>query len=377
MSSNTTNLGNQTLVFDYRQEARGKGFNQVFCDTLPYGVYTGGHLTRVSNTVINIGLLVCVIKSDESDKVALRIETSENQDVSLAISSGSPFVDITRPYIVLRFGWQDVEINYMDMLAVGWSTNPLEIDQTKLHPLDIILGKVIFEETSLGSGQYIIANGNPFDLSRRQNVFIKETESIAGQFRVSSSEVDPKKVFISGGIVNTSQGQLFVTGSEFPSEGIPDTGAMGRIDLIALDAKGKFTFIQGSPATEPIAPKYQTYKILAEIHRGAHRTNVLGTDIVQVVDATIRGQVLAEDFPLADRENLLPQNTKNIEGAFNYLIKRSITLEDALEALAKIVDLNIASVDKHITSTIDSGNIVHGLQVETNPNYPLDLDKED
>lgn len=319
MSSNNINMGQQCLIFDYRQEARAKGFNQAFCDILPYGLYTGGHLTRISDTVVNVGLLVCVIKSDEDDKVALRIETLEAQDISLSTSVGSPYVNPSRPFLVLRFGWQDVEINYMDMKAVEWSADPNESDPNKLHPFDIILGKVLFEETSAGSGQYIIAVQNPFDISRRQEVFIKETETVSGQFRVSVSEIDPKKVFISGGKVNTSLGRFSLAGTEFPSEGIPDTGVMGRTDLIVVNAKGVFQFIQGTPAASfpAPAPKYQNYKVLAEIRRGTNRSDITGADIVQVTDATIRGPISAEDFPLTDSEDFLPANAKSIEDAFN------------------------------------------------------------
>jgi hypothetical protein len=440
MSFNDVNYGNQVISFDYRQEARAKGFDQIFCDVLPYGLYTGGNLSRVSDTVINVGFLVCVIKSDENDKVALRIETLEEQDISLAVSPGSAYADISKPYIVLRFGWQDTEANYMNMLVVGWSTDPAENDPGKLHPLDIILGKVVFQETSPGSGQYVIAGESPFDLSRRHNVFIKETESIAGQFRVSSSELDPKKVFVSGGKLNTSKGRFFISGAEFPSAGVPDTGAMGRTDLVALNAYGQFLLIQGTPSAAVPAPPpgYGTYKVLAEIRRGPNRTDILGTDIVQVTDATVRGQILAEDFPLADSENILPPNSKNIEAAFDYIMHRSIaispqdmatlavvlkrninwgtddtkgevyaaavpvknsdnlfvsdnveavlseiagtgrtvetlkSLADAIGVLAGIVEKDEETVSGHINATVDMGNVVHGLQIVSDTDYPVD-----
>jgi hypothetical protein len=344
MSTNNINLGNQVLVFDYRQEARGKGFNQAFCDILPYGLYSGGHLKRVSDTVINIGLIVCIIKSDENDKVALRIETLENQDLSLALSAGSPYVDISRPYIVLRFGWHDVDINYMDIRAVGWSTDPTENNPDKLHPLDIILGKVQFQETAPESEEYIIAAGISFDYSRRQDVFLKETESVAGQFRVSTSELDPTKVFISGGKLNTSQGRFLVSGAEFPEDGIPDTENMGRTDLVALDVNGEFKLIQGTPSAlfPAPAPKYQNYKVIAEIRRGPHRTTIQGSDILQTADSTILGPISAGDFPLLDSENILPPNAKSIEAAINYLMHHSIAISpEDVATLAVVLRRNI------------------------------------
>jgi hypothetical protein len=344
MSSNSINFASQVISFNYREEARAKGFNQIFCDILPYGLYSGGRLTRISDTVVNVDLLVCIIKSDEADKVALRVETQETQDISLATSIGSAYADTSKPYIVLRFGWQDVEVNYMDMRAVGWSTDPNELDPDKLHSFDIILGKVLFQESSPESGQYIISIQGSFDLSRRHDVFIKETEAVSGQFRVSHSELSSKKVFISGGKVNTSKGRFLVTGSEFPSEGIPDTGAMGRTDLIVVDVNGQFQLIQGTPsaASPAPAPKYQTYKVLAEIQRGSNRTDVKGTDIVQITDATIRGSVSADDFLLIDSENILPANAKSIEAAFNYILHRTIAISPQdLKTLGVVLRRNI------------------------------------
>jgi hypothetical protein len=339
MSSNATNYGGQVISLDFRQDARAKGFNQVFCDILPYGIYSGGQLTRISDTVVNVGLLVCVIKSDENDKVALRIETTETQNISLATITGSMYANVTKPYIVLRFGWQDLEVNYMDMRAVGWSINPNETDPDKLHSLDIILGKVLFQETLTGNGQFIIAIENSFDLSRRHDAFIKEVEVIFGQFRVSPSEFDSRKVFISGGKVNTSKGQFLLTGSEFPSTGIPDTGAMGRTDLVVVNVNGEFQFIQGIPsALFPASiPKYQNYKVLAEIRRGPNRTDILGTDIIQVTDATIQGSISADDFPLTDFDGILPANARNIEAAFNYIFHHTIAISPQDSAVSKVI----------------------------------------
>jgi hypothetical protein len=155
MSHNNVNYGNQILVFSFHQEARAKGFNQEFCDILPYGVYTGGVLTRINENLVRIGKLTTIIRSNEEDKVALRIETTELQNLVVAPS---------KPYIVLRFGWTNSDDNFMDMRAVGWSTDPFEGDEDKLWPFDIILGKAQFVDRL---GVSIIDPDNPFDLSRQ------------------------------------------------------------------------------------------------------------------------------------------------------------------------------------------------------------------
>ena len=387
MSTHSVNLGNQILVFDYRQEARGKGFNQAFCDVLPYGVYSGGELVKDSDTSVIVKPLVCVIRSNENDSVALRIETTETYVLQLA-PTGLSYPDGTKPYIVLRFGWTDVETNFMNIIPVAWSDNPEEDNEDKLQLLDIILGKINFQETSSGSGKYIIAStGNPFDLSRRQGVFLKDIEKLNKQFQVMPSENDPQKVSISGGKVNTSKGQFIISGEEFPDEGIPPTTSMGRTDLIIINAEGEFELILGTPsALNPApAPKYETFKVLAEIQRGPSRVDVKGSDIVQITDATIRGQIYAEDFPLADTEDLLPVQSKNIEDAINFIVKylNDISgegrttenikdLADAVDALMNTDQVTTQEMINHFTSIVDEGNVVHGIFVETDLDYPVD-----
>jgi hypothetical protein len=423
LAVNRTNYGSQILNFDYHQEARAKGFNQAFCDVLPYGVYTGGQLSRVSSNTIQISPLVCVLRSNEDDFVALRIQMTESQNL---------IINPDMPYIVLRFGWADVDNVFMDIRGVGWSINPLEVDEDKLWPLDIILGKVQFSGVTINASM-------PFDLSKRKDVFLKDVENAYDQLKVSASEVNSKRVHISGGWVNTSKGHYMIVGGEYPGTDIPDTTTMPRTDLIVVDAIGSIRLIQGVPSAQNPAPtpKYGTYRVLSEIRRGANRTNVLGSDIIQNIDASRRGQVLAEDFPIVDAENYLPANSKNIEAAFNYIFHHSPVLSPSdTSVLAKILRKHIkwgisepddvyagsipikdaenlflgsnieavlaeiagkgrtsetlkgladdfndlaeyasqiqAELDKHIDDTFDNNHIIHGLQVVTGT-IPLDI----
>jgi hypothetical protein len=362
MSHNSVNYGNQVLVFSFHQEARAKGFNREFCDTLPYGVYTGGNLTRLNENVVQVGELTTIIRSNEEDSVALRIETTEIQNI---------VPQPNKPYIILRFGWADYDDNFMDMRAVGWSTDPFEVDEDKLWPFDIILGKVQFIDDS---GVSIIDPDNPFDLSRRKDVFLKEAESVYTQFRVSESENNRRKVYVSGGRVNTSKGRFIIPGGDYPLAEIPDTSAQPRTDLIAIDALGKVKFIQGNPsASNPApAPKYETYKVCAEIRRGPNRTDIKGSDIVQLFDASRRGQWLAEDFPLKDTEGYLPANLKNIESAFNYIFHHSYIMSpDDTSVLAKVLrkHINFGTTDPdgvyaESLPVKDSENLFVGTNVE-------------
>jgi hypothetical protein len=426
MSSNNVNYGNQAIVFSFHQEARSKGFNQEFCDILPYGVYAGGGLTRINDSLIRISELTVIIRSNEEDKVALRVETIESQDI---------LVGPSKPYVILRFGWADSDSNFMDMRAVGWSVDPFEVDEDKLWPFDIILGKVQFIDVS---GSQVIDPNAPFDLSRRKDAFLKEAENLYAQFRVSASETNLKRVYVSGGTVNTSKGRFSVAGGDL-SVDIPDTDAQSRTDLVVVDASGQIRLISGSPSSvNPApAPKYGTYKVCAEIRRGPNRSDVKGSDIFQLVNVSKQGQWLAEDFPIADAEGYLPANSRNIEEALNYIFHHSFVmspddpsvlakilrkhinfgtldpdgvyagslpvkdteelfagtnveavlaeiaghgrttetlrnLAEAIEALGKYETETAKNLADHIAETVDDGNVVHGLNVVSSLDYPLE-----
>jgi hypothetical protein len=260
----------------------------------------------------------------------------------------------------------------MDMRMAAWSTDPFETDEDKLLPFDIILGKVQFTESS---GASIVDPDNPFDLSRRKDVFLKEAESVYTQFRVSASEASPKKVYVSGGMINTSKGRFIIPGGDYPSSGIPDTAAQSRTDLVVIDALGQIQLIQGVPsAANPApAPEYRTYRVCAEIRRGPNRTNVTGGDIVQLVDASRRGQWLAEDFPLTDAGNYLPANSKNIEAAFDYVFHHSYVMSPndpsvLARVLRKHINFGITDPDGVYAGSVpvkDAAGLFKGADIES------------
>ena len=313
--ADTSNKGGQVAVFNFKQEARAIGFNQAFCDILPYGIYTGGELSKVSNTTIDVAPLTCIIKSYNNDKVALRQETTSNYRVD--------DVSPSKPYIVIRYGWLEQEFNYMTILAVGGSENPdMEVDE-KLHSLDIILGKVVYDGIEIPSD-----NKKAFDLTLRQDVFFNKSAKLFNQFKVSATDPISNKVNISGGVLNTSKGHFTKSGTEFDT-GASDTNGIGsgneRIDLIVLDVNGDFKFIKGVPAVSPLAPNYGNYKVLAEIRRGHDREDINGSDIKQVSDATIRGPISLDDYILDDSEGLIPSDIKkSVESVIRFILHNNL-----------------------------------------------------
>ena len=425
-----SNQGAQVLTFDFRQEAIARGFNQIFCDTLPYGVYTGGRLEKRGSNSVWIEPLVCIIKSNEidnnkPDKVGLRIETTEAQMISEVTEA--------EPYIVLRFGWKDEEDVWMQMLAVAWSDNSEEKATNRIQPFDIILGRAVFDSTTEISPI--------FDTTRRNNVFFNEARRLADQFRVRAREPIPTgEITVSGGWVNTSERRYQVESAILP---VPPTTSGARVDIVIVNAKGEIKVLPGEPSSkldDALPPKYGTYKVLAEIRREANRSNVRGSEIEQISDATEQGQITADEFLLEDSAGILPPNAKSLEAAINHIMRHSIaispqeaatlavvlrrnvawgtdatkgeiwaeampvldaakrfssqnknvetilaeiagegrsketlkSLADEIDELTEIVTKNLEYATAHVDRTYENNVVVHGVEIVTDLEYPLD-----
>lgn len=310
------NKGNQTLSFDYMQEATSEGFNRIFCDMLPYGIYSGGALSRKDDTTVSVSPVVCLIRSNGGDDVATRIQTTNNGTAAEVSLEKDGALDESRPYIVLRFKWENAERNYMEFLAVGWTDDPGNSDEELLMAHDIVLGRAMFEDDKSSKR----ALSDTFDLSRRGEAFLKDAGRLAGEFRVYPTEPNSNKVRVSGGTLYTSRGRFIVQGGDFP---IPDTDKNGRCDIVGLDADGKLKLVEG---TSEGTPSYGGLKVLAEIHRGPNRSDVTGADITQTTDGTRLGPVSADDFPVADKEGFLPEEKRNIEGALDCIMRSSVAI---------------------------------------------------
>lgn len=321
------NRGNQTVSFDYREPAKAKNFNDLLHGLLPHGIYSGGKLSKIDNATVQVSELICFIKSGthtekvephmNPDDVSVRVRAFSTQTVAMP--------DPARPYIVLRFSWADAERNYMDYLSVGFSDDPSNTDTSLIMPYDLVVGKALFDADGI-TGQ--------FDLTRRSRVFFQESEDVFRELQVQSSEVSAKKVFVTSGMINTSKGRILVGGGDFPksdgtildSEGtvlsgtdIPDTpSGAGRKDIVFIDDEGRIFFQLGEATATPVPPRYRNRKVIAEIHRGAGRTDVKGTDIMPV-DLGRQGTIAAKDFLLEDTNSYFAVANRNVEEAIRVL----------------------------------------------------------
>ena len=331
----TNNQGSQSISFAYNEDAVARLFNKIFDKTLPPGLYSGGALARASNTTVSIAPYVALVEDANATNIAARIETTTSTVLDLATIAGGNTFDATKPYLVIRFGWADQVNCYANIIPVAFSSNPSETDPTKILPTDVVLGKVIAD--SSGS-PVIISASTPFDTTRQNAAFLVSSEGVAASLKVSSSEASSTKVYVSSGIVATGLGLKTVAGGDYPTAGIANT-VNGRYDIVWIDDAGAVQVTQGIDSSSPVAPTYTTRRVIAEIRRGAGRTDVKGSDIVQI-DPKLLGQVKASEIDLADVGGYITPVTdvngysrKDLESAVQQLFSKWSTTDSEVQSL--------------------------------------------
>lgn len=323
------NKGEQLQSFRYQQEARARIFNKLLRDVFPAGIYEGQRLERVNDTTVRVTPGTCIINttdnvSDPAEDIALRVETRSDQDINVALSGDTSQADRNFPYIVFRFEWSDEENNYMDMLAVAYSNDPNETDDTRLKPNDLIVGKLLFELD--GSNNWVVRTNDPFEYSRRSTARLPQISSQWNNLRVRPNEDFDKRLSISSGEIITSEGFKTVSNGNFPSStDITDTGAQGRHDLIWVDEDGNPQITYGNPSASPSAPSYMNRYVIAELRRGPSRTTIEGPDIVQIQNNR-RGMITASGIIIEDVSGNF--STDNVEAALEQLGNESATDAD-------------------------------------------------
>lgn len=251
MATNT-NLGDQIITFDYKQLAKGEGFNAINFKLHGKGVYEGLTVSILDNSTVRLSTGILLIEN-VSKSLSLHCRTRTNVDVT---------VNSANVYVIARFLWINAEDNYVDFLAV---------DSASINSDDLILGRCVFPDG---------VNLTEIDTSRRNKAYgvfyneeYLEFNTIAEEPITNVVEVKDGNAVINGKLVNFSEDTIAV----------PDT-INGRVDLITIDDSGVLGIIQGVDSVTPIAPIYpSTQLVVSEISRGASRTNVFGSDITNVV----------------------------------------------------------------------------------------------
>ncbi len=308
----TTNYGNQDLSFDFKEPGKSENFNKLNYKLFPSGIYSGGLLTRVSNSSVTIAPLVCYMDDDTSE-VGVRIKTATV--VTKEVSSAYP-------YLILRFSWLNLENNFMDIESVAYSG---------ILTGDLVIGRCVYDGGSLIS----------FDYTRRTDPILSSLKSDNDELNALPKEPYSDVVRILAGTIYTFEGIVSV--SEQDSPAISNTGAQGRIDLVHIDDSGDAKIEEGTPGASPVAPDHSIMRVVAEISRGANSTYITGSDITRVYTDKRSEAFTSYIKTLMDDENASEaQTTLGISAYIKTLI------DDADSIAAR------ATLDAEKTITVDT-----------------------
>jgi len=238
------NHGNQTISVQFFSAADAKVVNKRHNGVRQRGIYSGGYMSKVSDTVINVSPLIVEL-GDVDHQV--RVET---------IADATVVVSVGTPYLVLRWSYAESNTNYMDMLALAIGS---------ILPNDVIIGKCVYAGSILNSFDYT-QRLTPNDF----NLFLGIVPTVPESMRVR----------VHAGRVNYGSSNKDVIDQQ--SEILVTPGTDKRIDVIYVDTDGSVKVYSGSVSAVPVAPDYNNKKVLAEITLTAGQISILKTDIKDV-----------------------------------------------------------------------------------------------
>lgn len=230
-----TNHGTQTITFQYFLEATGAKFGKRLLDVLPPGTYSGGYLTKVTDSEVSLSALVAEIR-DANNQISVRTASAATLN-STTLNSGA--ISSATPYLVLRWVYAPSSANYVDIHALASTGAALEND--------IIIGKCLFSGSTLTG----------FDYTDRtflniQNLFFKVEVALGLYVRLRA------------GRIHTSSGFVVVPDQLVGPFSVPSS-PNSRIDLVYVDSSGSIQILQGSQGTSPTAPSYGGKTVLAQV----------------------------------------------------------------------------------------------------------------
>lgn len=229
--------GGQILVFDYKQEGKSEGFNKILYNLIPKGIVKGGTLVKTSDASVIISPFLCFFE-DATTKVGVRIETTMNATSDISIS---------KPYIIGRFSWLNLEDNYMDIISVS---------STEISSSDLILGRAIFDSTTLTG----------FDYSKKSwaKSYYDNDIDFEPSFLVSANEPYDNKLKVGKGSAYIN-GKKVVFGAEKQTPIFDLNVTNGRKDLVVINDDATVSIIKGTDDTVPVAPLFPVKGLVVAI----------------------------------------------------------------------------------------------------------------
>ena len=219
--------------------------NNIGRDVRKVGIYSGGYLTKVSDTSVSLSAYTCEI----SDGI---YQVSATATAALTITVGA-----STPYVVMRWVYTGSSIDdYIGFYAVasgGILTN------------DVVVGMCSYTGSTLAGFDYTSrTTPNIFDL------FLKAEPTSPASMRlmVRAGRVTYNNKTYS---LATQQGPLFSA-----------PGSNSKIDLLQVNSSGALIVTAGVASSSPVAPAYGGLVTLAEVTLTAGQTTITSSSISDV-----------------------------------------------------------------------------------------------
>lgn len=229
--------GKQILVFDYKQKGTSEGFNKLLYNMTPKGIIKGGTLVKNTDASIYVTPFLAFFE-DISKKIGIRLETTENASVNVSVS---------KPFVIIRFSWLNLEDNFMDIISVS---------STEIEETDFILGRCIFDSSTLTT----------FDYSKKswaKSYYDKDID-FEPSFLVSANEPYDNKLKVGKGSAYINGKKVaFDIEKQTPTFDLNVTN--GRKDLVVINDDATISIIKGTDISSPVAPLFPVKGLVVAI----------------------------------------------------------------------------------------------------------------
>ena len=177
----TSNLGNQTVYFEYDSDYTSEEVNKRLYKVIKPGIYEGADLSMVLN-VLTISAFVGLFRTSTGQVV--EIITSSN--VTSDLDAGTPNIPVTAalPYVIGSYVWANNTGNYIDFSAKALGS---------IATNDIVFGKCNFSGSTVTS----------FDLSNRTYGIIDQDSNVYANGIALTANNSVDSGLINSGVVIT------------------------------------------------------------------------------------------------------------------------------------------------------------------------------
>jgi hypothetical protein len=257
-----SNTGNQLVTVKYYDPVDSEIGNRIGKGVRKTGIYSGGYITRVTDTSATVSALECEIASADGSNNQVNIQTGVGGSGVITVTG----LSAATPYVVIKWtASTDPDTDYMEIVAES-AANVLA------NSYWVIVGKCTFPGGTLTPGygwdstDRIVTRSNP----SVQDLFLKvEVTSPASMY-----------VRVRGGRVSYGTSNFDIADQSSPLLLAPPSNAW--IVALQVNTSGVIVATYGSASASPSAPSYGGLITLAEIRIANGASTVVASNIKDV-----------------------------------------------------------------------------------------------